>query len=581
MTSRLEIMADCSWRHQPKKYGLLVIGTIGFALTLPVRLAAIGAVVSLVADDGNWTAELVILLIGAGLAAALGPALAPALEFAQTSYVTDVAYRVRLRVMRSLAEVDMAFYDDPALADKAARAHDAVLWRPEKVTVAQMSILLAVIQIVGVVTVIAASGPVPTGLVVVGAISAAGADFLLERKRGDVEITRENDVRRQNTYSFPLLNADAATEIRIMGMPPVLLEGWWRHANRPRKLMLRVAIVTLPAAAAAGVVTGGALLAAVVLATRAGASAGTVTVTVGGLAAIASAVHQFMRRAGRLSEDLRLLQVAYDVAEVDPLLPRATEPRTLPAGPVDVTVRDVSFAYPGTDRRVLQEVSLHVPKGHVLAIVGENGAGKTTLVRLLMRLYDPSEGTILFEGIDLRDAGIDAVRSLSGVLAQDAIQFKLTVRDNVGYGRVDREPTDGDIRAALVAGGALGVAEDVGGIDGYIGRFWRGGHELSGGQWQRLTLARHAFRDARLWILDEPTSALDAEAEARVFRELRTRLDGRTGIVISHRMSTVRIADSIAVLSQGRVVETGTHDELIKRGGAYQRLFQEQSAQYQ
>ena len=121
----------------------------------------------------------------------------------------------------------------------------------------------------------------------------------------------------------------------------------------------------------------------------------------------------------------------------------------------------------------------------------------------------------------------------------------------------------------------------MGGIDGYIGRFWRGGHELSGGQWQRLTLARHAFPDARLWILDEPTSALDAEAEARVFRELRTRLDGRTGIVISHRMSTVRIADSIAVLSQGRVVETGTHDELIKRGGAYQRLFQEQSAQYQ
>ena len=261
MTSRLEIMADCSWRHQPKKYGLLVIGTIGFALTLPVRLAAIGAVVSLVADDGNWTAELVILLIGAGLAAALGPALAPALEFAQTSYVTDVTYRVRLRVMRSLAEVDMAFYDDPALADKAARAHDAVLWRPEKVTVAQMSILLAVIQIVGVVTVIAASGHVPTGLVVVSAISAARPHFLLERKRGDVECARERCATPEHV-PFPLLNADTATEIRIMGMPPVLLEGWWRHADRPRKLMLRVAIVTLPAAAAAGVVTGGALLAA-------------------------------------------------------------------------------------------------------------------------------------------------------------------------------------------------------------------------------------------------------------------------------------------------------------------------------
>jgi ATP-binding cassette, subfamily B, bacterial len=241
----------------------------------------------------------------------------------------------------------------------------------------------------------------------------------------------------------------------------------------------------------------------------------------------------------------------------------------------------VTFTYPRGEVPALQELSLRIEPGQLLALVGDNGAGKTTVVKLLLRFYDPDAGNVRIGGVDLRDADPEHIRARIGVLFQDFGQFELSVRENVSFGRVESQHPDELLLAALQAARADEVMMRLPrGLDSKVGRQFEGGHDLSGGEWQRLALARLVYRDADIWVLDEPTAALDAEAEAAIFGELRQHLRGRIGIIISHRFSTVRIADRIAVLRDGRVTELGTHEELVARGGRYAELFELQAAGY-
>jgi ATP-binding cassette subfamily B protein len=241
----------------------------------------------------------------------------------------------------------------------------------------------------------------------------------------------------------------------------------------------------------------------------------------------------------------------------------------------------VRFKYPGGDGNALRGLDLEVRDGELLALVGENGAGKSTLVKLLLRFYDPDAGTVRVGGIDLRDLDPDALRGRIGVLFQDYANYELTVRENVTMGRPDHPVDDAKVLKSLADSRSDWlVAKMPKGLDSKVGRLFEGGHDLSGGEWQRLALARIMYRSADIWILDEPTSSLDPEAEAAIFAELKANLRGRIGIVISHRFSTVRIADRIAVIDDGRVSELGSHDELLRAGGKYARLFELQAAGY-
>jgi ABC-type multidrug transport system fused ATPase/permease subunit len=216
-----------------------------------------------------------------------------------------------------------------------------------------------------------------------------------------------------------------------------------------------------------------------------------------------------------------------------------------------------------------------------MALVGENGIGKSTFVKLLLRFYDADQGSVRVGGVDLKAMHPEALRGRIGALFQDYASYELSVRENVMMGRPDSGGGDDWVLEALRNARSEWLVKKMpNGLDSKVGRLFEGGHELSGGEWQRLALARVMYRDADIWILDEPTSSLDPEAEAAIFAELKDNLKGRIGIVISHRFSTVRIADRIAVIAGGQVTELGTHDELLRAEGRYAQLFDLQAAGY-
>jgi ATP-binding cassette subfamily B protein/ATP-binding cassette subfamily C protein len=261
---------------------------------------------------------------------------------------------------------------------------------------------------------------------------------------------------------------------------------------------------------------------------------------------------------------------------------RVSPPATVPRGrPQPIAFEQVSFRYPGRPEWALREIDLRLEPGEIVGLVGENGAGKSTLVKLRLRLHDPTEGRITYGGVDLRDLDPDDLRSRFGAVFQDFVRYQFTVAENIGLGDPSRIADRARIEEAARRAGAGPVVDSLPqGLDTVLGGWFEAGHELSAGQWQKLAVARAFMRDADVLVLDEPTASIDAEAEHELFLRFRELAAGRTAIVISHRFSTVRMADRIAVLRGGRIVEIGSHRDLLARGGRYAHLFSLQAQGY-
>jgi len=276
------------------------------------------------------------------------------------------------------------------------------------------------------------------------------------------------------------------------------------------------------------------------------------------------------------------LEDLYSFYEIEPEIASKPDAEPIPH-PIarGFAFENVGFRYPDADKWALRGVEFELRAGEVLALVGENGAGKTTLVKLLARLYDPDEGRILLDGRDLKDYDLDDLRANIGVIFQDFVRYHLTAGENIGVGDVD----DMGNRARIAEAARKGMADEViaslpNGYDQLIGRRFKTGVDLSGGQWQKIAIARAYMRDAQVMILDEPTAALDARSEFEVFQRFKDLSEGRTAVLISHRFSSVRMADRILVLANGKVEASGTHEQLMAQGGRYAELFELQAAGY-
>lgn len=392
---------------------------------------------------------------------------------------------------------------------------------------------------------------------------------------------------RRLDYYFQLLTTDsAAKEIRLFDLGGYII-GLYRRtyrralaqvdAFRRRQVPVRI-LLGASSPLGAGLV----LLFAVWQAGQGAISLGDVVLYIGAVFLAQNAVRDILRTASRMyAHQLQAANILEFLDLESPMQPVA-DGRKVPAPWQEgLELRNVTFRYSGTEQPVLRRVSLRIRPGETVALVGHNGAGKTTLVKLLCRLYDPTEGRILLDGHDLREYDLRDVRRHTTVIFQDYARYHFTAGENIGLAAVSRRD-DGEAIAAAAA--QSGANEVIGrlprGYDTQLGREFEGGMELSIGEWQKVALARAFFREAQLQILDEPTAALDAQAEYDVYLRFRELTQGRTTLLISHRFSTVRMADRILVLDRGRLVEEGNHDALMARGGLYADLYEKQAARY-
>jgi ATP-binding cassette subfamily B protein len=411
---------------------------------------------------------------------------------------------------------------------------------------------------------------------------------------------RSPESRKLMYFEYVLANDEHAKEVKLFGLGSLFLARYKSLAERffheDSRLALRRTVVTHLLALIATLAFYAAYLVMALSAALGQLSIGNLTLYVlafrngqQSFQAILNSIGNIYEHNLYMSNLFAYLDMPPDAelakhtnGQAEPGNSTATPPSEPVPGELGIRLQNVGFQYPGKSDWVLRNVNLFIPRGQSVALVGENGAGKTTLVKLLTRLYQPSEGRIVLDGKDLAEWDPEVLRARLAVVFQDFSQYQLELRENVGLGSIEHMQDAPRVDRALVRGGAQEVASTLTkGVDTQLGRWFQDGVELSGGQWQKVALARGFMREqADILVLDEPTAALDAQAEHAVFQRFAELASGRTTLIISHRFPTVRMADRILVLEHGQVIEDGTHAQLVQQGKTYAHLYQLQASGY-
>jgi ATP-binding cassette subfamily B protein len=516
--------------------------------------------------------------------AAIGSILGRAVGYFDALLADRFTRHVSIRVMEHASRLDLASYEDPVFYDKLERAR------------VQSTDRIAMIQAMGAViqqAVIAASlaagvfwfSPWLLALLVVAVVPA----FLGESHFAFLGYSlnlRQTPVRRQIDYLRVLgASKESAKELKLFGLSDFLTREYASLSNQVYDQNVTLARRRLWAGAALSLLSSGGYYGAyayvIYRTVHGGLTWGSLQFLAGAIAGSANNIQNIFSTFSNIADQSLFLTDLVSFFTIKPKVFSKADalpaPRPIRSG---FLFDKVSFSYPGSSRQVLDRLNLRIDPGERIALIGENGQGKTTIVKLITRLYDPTAGRVLLDGIDLREYSVEDLHREIGVIFQDFVRYEMSARRNIAVGRIDGSH-DGDLWQAArksLADEVIGRLPE--GYEQLLGRRFEGGIDLSGGEWQKVALARAYLRDAQLLILDEPTASLDARSEYEVFQRFAELTANKMALLISHRFSTVRMADRIVVLENGRITEQGNHHQLIALGGRYAEMFELQASSY-
>jgi ATP-binding cassette subfamily B protein len=579
------------WRSSPAwtlaSGGLVLVqGVLPLASLYLVKLVvdAVAAGLESPGADGSFSRVAVLIGWAAGVAflGSLCRALAGLVGEAQTQAVADAMFGA---LHAKSVSVDFAYYEDPRYHDTLHRAQQDASFRPARITSGLLQVAQSGVALLAVGALLFAFHWAAATVVLLSAVPGVWARARFAARMHEWQSRRTPAERRAWYFHWLLTTPIHAKEVRAFGLGQVFIERFRDLRARLRRERVDMAArrvgVDLFTNASTTVAVFGVYGLVAYRAVQGSMSVGDLVMYYQAFQRGQEFLREVLGGIAGLYEDQLFLAALFEFLDLTPRTPppaaRRPVPRPMASG---IAFEDVTFRYPGSARNAVERVSFRIGPGEYVALVGENGSGKTTLIKLLCQLYDPTAGAIRIDGIDLREFSRGALRREIGVIFQDFARYNLTARENIWVGNVALRHDDPRIVDAACRSGAHEVIETRGGYDAALGKWLDDGEELSAGEWQKIALARAFLRDAQVIVLDEPTSALDPRAEYEVFTTMRRLSEGRATIVISHRFSTVRDADRILVLDAGCLVESGSHDQLIRLGGRYALLFETQARYY-
>lgn len=499
-----------------------------------------------------------------------------------------VVHYIKLKIMRKAKTVDLASFDMPEFYAKLENANREAGTRPMDILNSSFSLVSTLISMFSFIAILWGVSPAAPGIIILFAIPSAAVNFIYRAKNVDYIRQRSRDRREMNYFGGLVTNQHMVKEIKLYNLADVFIgrfdEVFLKYFKGQKRLtvnetmwhmlmsVLRTAVNCVLFLYIAKQVCDGLL------------RVGDYSLYTGALSSIGSGVTNFITTTATIYEGTLFIENMISFMEEEPRIrPTLAEP-AVPLHGIGHTIelRDVSFRYPGTQRDVISHVNLTIRAGETVVLVGLNGAGKTTLIKLITRLYDPTEGVILLDGRDIREYDVEELYRIFGIIFQDFGKYAVNVTENIRYGGIERQADEEAIHMAARQSNADTFIAQL--PDGYetplMRNFEENGVELSGGQWQKLAIARAFYRDSDILILDEPTSALDPMAEQEIYNEFDRLAAGKTTIFVSHRLSSATTASKILVMEYGRLIEEGTHAELMKQHGRYYELFTTQAQRY-
>jgi ATP-binding cassette subfamily B protein len=522
--------------------------------------------------------ELLLILFGTGVVQAR--------RLIQQLTQLKLANQIRGEIIGKALTLDLAFFEHPEYYDKLQNARREGGYKPVELINDTFQIVQNAITLASFAVLLLRFSPWLVAILVLTSIPA----FIAETRfsgQGFRLLTRRAPETRQINYLSRLLTEDAsAKEIKLFNLGGTLLTRYMtlfeKFFHEDKALACRRAMAGFSLGLVATLGFYGSYAWIVWHTVQRRISLGDMTLYLAIFRQGQATFQNILYAVSSIYENNLFMSNFFEFLGMTPQLAIAAKPKVLPATlRCGIEFRDVGFRYPDNDAWVLRRVNLIIRPGEKIALVGHNGAGKTTLIKLLSRLYDPTEGAILIDGIDLRDVDPLALRQKIGVIFQDFVRFHLPVKENIGFGQIDAAADlDRIVTSARKSGADTVIDRLPDGYDTMLGRWFSGGHELSLGQWQKVALARAFMREAEILVLDEPTASVDAQSEYEIFCHFQELTAGKMAILISHRFSTVRMADRIAVIEGGGISEIGSHKELIDRNGTYARLFSMQAEGY-